>query len=268
MTSLVVALPTERAMQNLKNKVCVVTGAASGLGEACVFALALAGARVAMVDRDTDALERLAHSGPDSLSAKAFVCDVANPEQVAEACAEIESELGPVSVLVNCAGVNVPDRHFDKLTPNAWAKIVEVNLTGTFNWVHAVLPSMRRRRQGTVINVSSWAGKYAAFFTGPAYNASKRAVIALTESINLEEGANSIRATVVVPEAMATAMIRRSPVRPSDDELDRMLQAEDVASLITYVAGLPPHICVNELVVSPTFNRSLLGGYETALKRS
>lgn len=254
-------------MSRLSNMVCVVTGAATGLGEACARALALTGAKVALVDLDAKALQAVKAQLPESCATTSVVCDVSKPDQVQAAHREIVNTLGDVSVLVNCAGVNLAARHFDALTSEVWEKVVDVNLNGTFHWCHAVIPGMRAKRSGTIINVSSWAGRYAAFFTGPAYNASKRAVLALTESINLEEGIHNIRSTALVPEAMATSMIRRSPVRPSDEELDRMLQPEDVADLVSYIVDLPQHVCINEVVVSPTFNRSLLGGYETALHR-
>jgi NADP-dependent 3-hydroxy acid dehydrogenase YdfG len=98
--------------------------------------------------------------------------------------------------------------------------------------------------------------------TGPAYNATKRAVIALTESINAEECANGIRATSVLPGEVATPIMEKRPVPPSREERERMLQAEDLGQTILYLASLPPRACVNELIISPTRNRFYLGGLE------
>lgn len=253
-------------MQKLNGQVSIVTGGATGLGEACAAALAQHGSRVVVVDRDADALARMRKTLEGQL-AMTLSCDVSSAAEVTACHGLIESKIGPADLLVNCAGINARDRHFEQLSAKDWDQVIGVNLSGTYYWCQAVLGNMRRRRQGTIINVSSWAGRQAAFFTGPAYNASKRAVIALTESINLEEAHHNVRATALVPEAMATEMIRRSPMRPSDDELDRMLQPQDVANLVAHVATLPAHVCINELVVSPTFNRSILGGYDTALTR-
>lgn len=254
-------------MNDLQETISVVTGAAAGLGEACAQELARRGSRVVLVDRSAAALEAVRRGLPGPLEHLATVCDVSNSDEVFAAVAHIERVAGPVDILVNCAGMNAAERHFDVLQADTWDRVIAVNLAGTYYWCQAVLGSMRRRRSGTIINVSSWAGRHATYFAGAAYSASKRAVLALTESLNLEEGMHNIRATAIVPEAMATAMIRQSPVRPSDAELDRMLRPEDVARLAGLIASLPPHVCVNELVVSPTWNRSYLGGYETALSR-
>ena len=121
---------------------------------------------------------------------------------------------------------------------------------------------MRRQKDGLVINVSSWAGRYASTLTGAAYNATKRAVIALTETINAEEGVNGIRATSVLPGEVATPILEKRPVPPSRAEREKMLQSEDLGQTLLYLASLPPRVCVNELIISPTWNRFYLGGLE------
>ncbi|AIP34606.1 short chain dehydrogenase family protein [Paraburkholderia xenovorans LB400] len=159
------------------------------------------------------------------------------------------------------------DRHFGELTPDGWNQVIAVNLSGMYYCCQAVLSGMRRQQRGTIINVSSWAGRHAGFFTGPAYNASKRGVLALTESINLEEGINNVRATAVVPEAMATPMIRKIPNPPSEEAIAKMMRPLDVARMIDLIISLPQEMCVNEVVMSPTWNLSYLGAYETAIDR-
>ena len=133
-----------------------------------------------------------------------------------------------------------------------------------FYCCHAVLPGMRERKDGLIINVSSWAGRYASTLTGPGYNATKHAVVALTESINMEECANGIRATSILPGEVATPILEKRPVPPTPEVRARMLQPEDLGATILYVATLPPRACVNELIISPTWNRFYLGGFETA----
>jgi NADP-dependent 3-hydroxy acid dehydrogenase YdfG len=122
---------------------------------------------------------------------------------------------------------------------------------------------MRARKDGLIINIASWAGRYATVLTGPAYNATKRAVIALTESINLEECGHGIRATSILPGEAATPILEKRPVPPSPEERARMLQPEDLGATIRFIATLHPRACVNELIISPTWNRFLLGGLET-----
>ena len=122
-----------------------------------------------------------------------------------------------------------------------------------------VVADSRERRDGVVINVSSWAGRYDTFMTGPAYNAAKHGVVAMTMHLNMEECRNGIRACALCPAEVATPIMRNRPVPPSEAELARMLQPEDMGEAILWVATQPPHVCVNELVISPTWNRIFLG---------
>jgi NADP-dependent 3-hydroxy acid dehydrogenase YdfG len=170
---------------------------------------------------------------------------------------------GHIDILVNSAGINNPKRNFRNVSLDTWDQIVAVNLSGMFYCCHAVLPGMRERKDGLVINISSWAGRYASTLTGPGYNATKHAVVALTESINMEEGANGIRATSILPGEVATPILEKRPVPPTPEVRARMLQAEDLGATILYIATLPPRACVNELIISPTWNRFYLGGFET-----
>src|SRR3954462_14038493 len=114
-----------------------------------------------------------------------------------------------------------------------------------FYCVQSVLPGMRARKDGLIINIASWAGRYASILTGPGYNATKRAVIALTESINMEECANGIRATSILPGEVATPILEKRPVPPPPEERAGMRQAEDRGRAILFVASLPARACVN-----------------------
>jgi NADP-dependent 3-hydroxy acid dehydrogenase YdfG len=164
---------------------------------------------------------------------------------------------------VNSAGVNSPRRSLRNVSVESWDQIVAVNLSGMFYCVHAVLPAMRERKDGLIVNISSWAGRYASTLTGPGYNATKHAVVALTESINMEECASGIRATSILPGEVATPILEKRPVPPAPEVRARMLQPEDLGAAILFVATLPARACVNELIISPTHNRFYLGGFET-----
>jgi len=249
----------------LRGQVAVVTGAASGMGLACALALARRNATLHLLDRDAENLESALLRTGETGSAEALTCDIAEKKQITAVLRSIEAKHGKIDLLVNCAGINRPDRHFDSMSDDAWDAIISVNLSGMYYCCQAVLGGMRRRGSGTIINLSSWAGRHAVYLTGPAYNASKRAVLALTESINIEEGLHGIRATAIVPEAVNTPLIAKRPTPPTAEECARMLQPEDIAKAVVFIASMPPRVCINEFVISPTWNADYLGLMKTAI---
>jgi NADP-dependent 3-hydroxy acid dehydrogenase YdfG len=246
----------------LAGKVAWITGGGSGIGLAGAIELARAGARVVISGRNHDTLAAAEKQVKALGSCEAIALDVANRNAVAQAAERI----GRVDILVASAGINDPKRNFFNVSAEAWDRIVGVNLSGMFYCVQAVLPGMRSRKDGVIINVSSWAGRYASTLTGPAYNATKHAVVALTESINMEEGLNGIRATSVLPGEVATPILEKRPVPPPPEVRAKMLQAEDLGRTIAFIASLPPRACVNEIIISPTHNRFYFGGLESPPK--
>jgi NADP-dependent 3-hydroxy acid dehydrogenase YdfG len=246
----------------LKGKIAWVTGGGSGIGLAGGIELARAGAHVVISGRNHDTLAAAERQVKTVGSCEAIALDVSNMQAVAKAAERI----GRVDILVNSAGINDPKRNFFNVSAEAWDRIVGINLSGMFYCVHAVLPGMRSRKDGVIINVSSWAGRYASTLTGPAYNATKHAVVALTESINMEEGINGIRATSVLPGEVATPILEKRPVPPTPEVRAKMLQAEDLGRTILFVASLPPRACINEIIISPTHNRFYFGGLESPPK--
>lgn len=250
----------------LKGRTAWITGGGSGIGLAGAIELVKAGAHVVISGRtqatNDSALAELKALG----SAEAILLDVADKKAVQAAADAILKQHGRIDILVTSAGTNATKRNFDVVTPDAWDDVVAINLSGLFYCVHAVLPAMRKQKDGLIINVSSWAGRFASKLTGPAYNATKRAVIALTESINMEECVNGIRATSILPGEVATPILRKRPVPPSKEEQDRMTQSEDLGAAILFVASMPARTCVNELIIAPTWNRFYVGGLETPKK--
>lgn len=248
----------------LKGKVAWITGGGSGIGLAGAKALAGAGAHVVISGRtartNDSALAELKKIG----SAEAMLLDVSDQKAVVQAAADIEKRHGRIDILVTSAGTNIGGgkRNLKTMTLEGWNDVVRINLDGLFYCCHSVIPGMRARKDGLIINISSWAGRYASVLTGPAYNATKRAVIAISESINMEECANGIRATSILPGEVATPILEKRPVPPSAEERARMAQAEDFGKAILFVATMPARTCVNEMVVAPTWNRFYLGGLE------
>jgi NADP-dependent 3-hydroxy acid dehydrogenase YdfG len=249
-------------MSQLQGKVAWITGGGSGIGLAGGLELARAGAHVVISGRNPETLAQAEKQMRAAGSVEAIPLDVASKDDVAKVAAKI----GRVDILVNSAGINSPRRNFHNVSLESWDQIVAINLSGMFYCVHAVLPGMRSRKDGLVINVSSWSGRYANTLTGPGYNATKHAVVALTESINMEECANGIRATSVLPGEVATPILEKRPVPPTPEVRAKMLQAEDLGRTILFIASLPPRACVNEIIISPTWNRFYLGGLESPPK--
>ena len=250
-------------MSVLSEKVVWVTGAGSGIGLAGAKSLAEAGASVVMSGRRKEVLEPEA----EKMRIRGFKVDiepldVADKAAVETAAKNILSRHGTIDILLNSAGMNVPHRYWKNQTPAGWDEVIRTNLDGSFYTTHAVLPGMRKRKDGLVINISSWAGAYHTKMTGAAYNASKHAVIAMTETINMEEATNGIRACAICPAEVATPIMDHRPVPPSADDRAKMLQSEDLGATILFVARLPARACINQLIISPTWNRMYVGGLE------
>lgn len=248
----------------LKGKVAWITGGGSGIGLAGAEALAKAGARVVISGR-TEKTNKEAEKKLKALGeAEAMQLEVSDKAAVNRVAADIEKRHGRIDILVTSAGTNIAGnaRNFKNMTQAGWDEVVAINLNGLFYCCYAVIPGMRRRKDGLIINISSWAGRYASVLTGPAYNATKRAVIAISESINMEECMHGIRATSILPGEVATPIMRKRPVLPSAEEQARMAQPEDFGKAILFVATMPARSCVNELVIAPTWNRFYVGGLE------
>jgi NADP-dependent 3-hydroxy acid dehydrogenase YdfG len=249
----------------LDGQVAWVTGAGSGIGRAGALELAAAGARLALSGRRAEQLEEVAGEiAASGGKAEVVPLDVADRAAVEAAAAAILARHGRVDILVNSAGINVPNRFWKTLTPESFDRVVAVNLNGALYCTHAVLPAMRARRSGLVINISSWAGRFESYLTGPAYNASKHAMVAMTLSLNDEECVNGIRGCVICPGEVATPILRHRPKPPTAEEIARMLQPQDLGRTIRFVAEMPAHVCVNEIVMSPTWNRFFIGGKDVA----
>ena len=240
----------------LAGQVAWITGAGSGIGLAGAQALAAAGAAVVLSGRRAQALAAAADAiNAAGGRAEVAVLDVADAAAVQAVAAGILARHGRIDILLNSAGLNTPNRFWKNQTVDGWRTVIGANLDGTFHTVHAVLPAMRAQQGGLVINVSSWAGVHHPKLTGAAYNGSKHAVTALTETINMEECSNGIRACAICPAEVATPIMDRRPVPPSAQDRARMLQPADLGATIRFIAELPPHACINQLIISPTYNR-------------
>lgn len=246
-------------MQTLTGKVGWITGAGSGIGAAAAEKLATAGMTVILSGRRKEPLETLAMSirGKGG-KADILPLDVTDKNAVAKAVERIARDHGRIDVLVNSAGLNVTERSWEKVSPDGWDSVINADLNGAFYCCKAVLDIMRQQKDGLIINVSSWAGVHPSKLTGPAYNAAKHGMVAMNESLNIEEGGNGIRACALCPGEVATPILDTRPHPPSQEERERMLQAEDLGDTVLFLASVPARVCINSLVISPTMNRAYL----------
>ncbi len=246
-----------------------VTGGGSGIGLAGAIELARAGCRVVISGRDAAKLDAaLADAtarGAPAGSITAMALDVSDRDAVERVAHAIEAAHGGVDILVNSAGVNFPKRFWKETDAATFEKVMAINLNGATFCTLAVLKGMQARRRGTVINVASFAGWHFSYLTGPAYIASKAGLMALTHSFNIEECVNGLRATALCPGEVATPILKQRPVEPSAEDKALMLQEDDLGRTIRFIADMPPHVCINELIITPVFNRIYIGGSE--LKR-
>ncbi len=251
---------------SLAGRVAWVTGGGSGIGLAGAVELARAGCRVVISGRDEGklqaAIDGASAQGVPAGSISAAALDVSDADAVNAAAAAIAAQLGRIDILVNSAGVNYPKRYWKETDAATFEQVVAINLNGAAYCTLAVVAGMRERGQGTVINVASFAGWHLSYLTGPAYTASKAGMMALTHSFNIEEGVHGLRATALCPGEAATPILKLRPVEPSAADQARMLQEVDLGRTIRFVAEMPRHVCINELVITPVFNRIYVGGEE------
>lgn len=236
---------------NLANKNAVVTGGGSGIGLGIARAMAKAGARVVITGRREEVLKEAAtQEGHPQLLFQAT--DVTDRESVAQLFAWATQELGQVDILVNSAGTNIKSRTMAEMSPEQWDAVMQINATGAYNCMHQVLPAMRERKDGLIINISSISGLRATALGGVAYSASKFAMAALGTAVANEVANEGIRVTNVFPGEVNTPILDQRPAPVSDDHKSKILQPEDFGNVIVAIAALPPHAHVSDIVMKPT----------------
>ena len=241
----------------LAGQVAIVTGASSGIGRATAHAVAAEGANVALVARSGDVLRGIAGEiAARGGTAQAYATDVADATALERVVAAVVQAWGRVDLLVANAGVNTKQRNLHDMSVAQWDYVTGVDLSAVFYCVRAVLPQMRSQQRGTIVTVASMAGRHPGIMSGVAYGATKAGAVSLSHSINLEERVNGIRATVILPGEVATAILDHRPNPPSMESRRFMLQPEDVADAIVYVAAAPQRVTFDEIWITPTVQRN------------
>lgn len=239
-------------MKRLEGKTALVTGGGSGIGLAVARLFLAEGAQVAITGRDGAKLERAAATlaAGDRLVHQA--ADVTIPEQVRALVQRVRERLGRIDILVNNAGLNVKERSFRDLTVERWQLLRGGNLDGAFYCIQAVLPEMLERQDGLIININSVAGLRAGPLGGAAYAAAKFGLRGLATCLAEEERASGIRVSSIYPGEVDTPILEARPQPVTPEHRQRILQPEDVAQAVLFVATLPPRVSVPELVIKPT----------------
>ena len=243
-------------MGSLDDKVAWVTGGGSGIGEAAALALASAGAKVVLTGRRLEPLQAVAAQIEKAEGVAATMPgDLTERATAGRIVDAIETQFGRLDILVNNAGLNIQTRRWEQLTPEGVDTVLHGNLSAAFYCAAAAMRPMRRNRDGVLIHTASWAGKFISPLSGAAYTAAKHGVVAMSQSINIEEYENGIRSTAVLPAEVATPILNSRPVPPSPEVRATMLQPDDLGALILFIATRPASVCINEVTISPTANR-------------
>jgi serine 3-dehydrogenase len=247
----------------LEGKLVLVTGASAGIGEACARRFAAEGADLAVWARRRQRLETLAEelSGAHGVEVRVDTVDVGGRDGVEHSARALREADGPPDVLVNNAGLAAGYDPLQEGDPDDWDRMIDTNVKGLLNVSRALLPAMIDRDRGHVINVGSIAG-HQVYPRGNVYNATKYAVRALTEGMNLDLSGTGVKASSVDPGFVETEF---SVVRfhGDDQRAEEVyegftpLSAEDVADAICYVAAAPDHVNVFDMVLVPTDQRNV-----------
>ncbi|MDB9915449.1 SDR family oxidoreductase [Alphaproteobacteria bacterium] len=239
--------------RNLKNKIVWITGAGSGIGQNSAITLSKLGMKVILSGRNLETLQETALKCDNEVSIK--VLDVSYKESVKDTVKEIEREYKNIDILINAAGINIENRDWDNINENDWDKVFQTNINGLFYCCNSVIPLMKVKQDGLIINVSSWSGNHISLLSGVSYTSSKHAVNAMTETINMKYCNLGIRACALCPGEVATAILDKRPKKLSIIQKNKMLQPDDLGETIAFLCQMPKHVCVNELTISPTWHR-------------
>lgn len=239
-------------MLDISDKAVIITGGGTGIGAGIARQLAQAGCRVLIGGRREQPLRQLAESVNAKHPIGTHVLDVADDTSIAEFFSWAKSQLGEADILVNGAGVNIQNRSIEAMLPEDWDRVMRINATGAYRCILQVLPAMRQRGDGLIINISSISGKRAIELGGVVYCASKFAMTALGTTVANEVRQQGVRVTNVYPGEVNTPLLDQRPQPVSETHKQAILQPEDLAEMVVAICRLPPRAHVPEIVIKPT----------------
>lgn len=230
----------------------IVTGASSGIGKATALAFARSGIEVALVSRSADKLTAVKEeilTSDNPVKVGVYPLDLAVVEQVKQQISQICTEFGEIDILVNNAGMGYTNSLYATSLED-WQRVINLNLTSVFQCIQAILPQMRSRGRGTIINVASIAA-FNAFPDWGLYGISKAGLVALSKALSVEERQHGIRTVTISPGSVNTPIWDTDTVQ-ADFNRSAMLTPEIVAQSILHTALLPHQAVVEEMIVMPS----------------
>lgn len=237
---------------NLRGKNVLLTGGGSGMGKATALALAKNGANVAIAGRNKENLASTVSLAQATEKISAKEADVTDRYSLEDLFQWFDVEFGTLDYLVHAAGINVAMRSMEELSPDDWDRLIQINLTGSYNVLRLTLNRMRPLKKGLIVLINSVAGKRSVPLAGIGYNASKFGMSGLGIGVAEEERNNGIRISNLYPGEVNTPILENRKEPPGEEHRQSILQAEDVASVILHLCQLPERVHIPELVVKPT----------------
>ena len=236
-----------------ENKIALVTGGNSGIGLAIAQGLARDGARVVMLGRNAETLNKQIAESDDAYRNRlsSVIADVRNETEVAKAVDTIIAEFGRIDFLINAAGVSQRQpQSVQDIPVDEWHRIIDTNLHGTFYCCHKVLPLMRQAGSGYIINILS-TGAYRAGGNNSLYSASKFGVRAMTESMIEENRRSGIRISSISPGPVNTNIWSHKIKHVTDEDRETMLKPEEIAGIALFLLSQPPNVHIDNITVTP-----------------
>jgi NADP-dependent 3-hydroxy acid dehydrogenase YdfG len=243
----------------VRDKVCIITGAGSGIGYGTAVRLAEQGAKIGLVGRTASKVEavrdEITSKGGEAL---AFALDVSDYDGVRAMTEQTLNTFGRIDVLINNAGHSSHHRRILTTPPEEIRAVIDSNLVGMMYCTQLVLPTMLEVGEGIVINVASLAGVHTSYLGGMIYSTVKAAVIHFTRFLTFELTNTGVRASVLIPGEVDTPIMDNRPIPPTSDDRMTMVGIDECADALTMMAGMPQRSNISELIIRPTMQRPAL----------
>lgn len=229
----------------------LIIGGDSGIGRACAIEFADHKKNIVIAGRDKNKLKFTSNEiKKRGTKCSYVVVDIKHWDNIKSMMETLKINNQRVSVLINSAGINVPNRNIKNMDHQMTESIVSTNLTGAINLSCAIVGEMRKNHSGTIVHIGSSAGVRATQLSGVAYSATKRALFSLVRSINIEEAKNGIRASIIAPATVNTSLLLSRPKVPTKEQRLKVLQPSTVAKIAYFIANQPRNVIIEQVLLS------------------